>query len=337
LPGNYFDGVTPIGSPATLTVAGDRVTVAAGHISEDHDASGLLVSPCVGGSERFVVLPGGGQFQCPDHALLNTLPQEVASEGPIAWLEQHWPLAIACVVVVAGLLIGGYQYGLPLAADRVVARVPIESEAALGRETLQLLERMHALTPTGLDQAAQQRLSKRFAALTRGLKYEQQYRLEFRSGPIGANAMALPGAIVVVTDDLITIGDSEDQVLAVLAHEIGHVESRHALRQLLGDSVVAVVVATMTGDAASLGTAVTGLPVMVAQLEYSREFESAADTYAFELMRRNGLSPLAFADMLERLAARRAGDTEALPFLSTHPITAERIARARTAARSGAQ
>ena len=215
LQGNYFDGLTPIGSPATLTVAGDRVTFAAGQISEDYVASGLLVSPRSGTSERFVALAGGGQFQCPDDALLKTLPQAVASEGRIAWLEQHWPVAIACIVVVAVLLIGGYQYGLPLAADRVAARVPIESEAALGRETLELLERVDALTPTGLDQAAQQRLSERFAALTRGLKYEQQYRLEFRSGRIGANAMALPEGIVVVTVNLVTLSHSEDEVLVV--------------------------------------------------------------------------------------------------------------------------
>jgi Zn-dependent protease with chaperone function len=335
LQGNYFDGVRPIGSPGTLTVAGERVTLHAGSSSEDHNASGLLVSPRIGRSERFVALPGGGQFQCPDDALLDTLPQEVSSEGPIAWLEQHWPVAIACIVLIAGLLTGGYLYGLPLAADRVAARVPIESEQALGEESLNFLERVRLLTPTGLDEAAQQRLHQQFAALTRGMRFEHQYRLELRSGRLGANAMALPGGIVVLTDELVALSASEDEVLAVIAHEIGHVELRHALRQLLGNSAVAVTLATMTGDAASLGTAVTGLPVTLAQLQYSREFERAADDYALELMRSHGLSPLAFASMLERLAARHGTETEGPAFLSTHPVTAERIARIRAAAQSG--
>jgi len=334
LKGSYFDGVTPIGSPATLTVAGDRVSLAAGCISETHDASDLLVSPRIGRAERFVALQGGGQFQCPDNALLSTLPQEVASEGPIAWLEEHWPVAIACILVIAALLAGGYLYGLPLVVDRVAARIPIESEKALGEQTLEFLERAQVLAPTGLDQSAQQRLNEKFATLSRGLKYEHQYRLELRSGRLGANAMALPGGIVVLTDELVALGGSEEEVMTVLAHEIGHVELRHALRQLLGGSVVAVVIGTMTSDIASLGTAITGAPVILAQLEYSREFESAADNFAFELMKKNDLSPLAFANMLERLLAQRGTDAEGPAFLSTHPVTAERIARARAAAES---
>src|SRR5262245_46455716 len=96
----------------------------------------LLVSPRVGGADRFITLPAGGQFQCADDPRLDGLPQEVASEGPVAWLEQRLAVALACIALVAAVLLAGYFYGLPIAARYAAARIPIETEQALGRETL---------------------------------------------------------------------------------------------------------------------------------------------------------------------------------------------------------
>ncbi len=121
-------------------------------------------------------------------------------------------------------------------------------------------------------------------------------------------------------------------MLAILAHEIGHVELRHALKSVLQKSGIAIVVATVTADAATLSAAVTGLPLAVAQMKYSREFEAAADTFAFELLKRKGYSPAAFATFMERLAKDAAPGQKSFAFLSSHPLTAERVARARAAA-----
>jgi predicted Zn-dependent protease len=124
----------------------------------------------------------------------------------------------------------------------------------------------------------------------------------------------------------------------VLAHEIGHVERRHTMRHILRDSATAVVIATTTADAASLSVAVAGLPAMLATMEYSREFEAEADDYAFRLLQGAGISPLAFATIMERLQRELETDEDQeLPFLSTHPGTTERIARARAAASAAPQ
>ncbi len=96
-----------------------------------------------------------------------------------------------------------------------------------------------------------------------------------------------------------------EEVLAVLAHEIGHVELRHTMRSVLQNSVVAAAAAAVTADAASLSVAIAGLPALVAQTKYSREFEAAADEYAFRLLKRKGYSPTAFASLMERLARER--------------------------------
>jgi len=157
--------------------------------------------------------------------------------------------------------------------------------------------------------------------------------LEFRdSAFIGPNAFALPGGTIVITDAMIKTAQSPEEVLAVLAHEIGHVESRHALRHVLQSSAVGVVAASVTSDAASLSVAVAGLPVLLAQTKYSRDFEAEADEYGFQLLKQHQLSPDAFASLMERLTQKQESTERAYAFLSTHPVTAERIKRAREAA-----
>ena len=105
------------------------------------------------------------------------------------------------------------------------------------------------------------------------------------------------------------------------------------MRNILQNSVVATVVATLTGDASTLTLAVSGLPVLLVQAKYSREFETEADEFAFTLLRENDLSPELFADLMERLAQGREENPRAWSFLSSHPVTADRVMRARQAAR----
>jgi predicted Zn-dependent protease len=127
--------------------------------------------------------------------------------------------------------------------------------------------------------------------------------------------------------------ETVDEAVAVLAHEIGHAELRHTMRHVLQGSAVAVVTATLTADAASLSVAVAGLPALLAQAKYSREFEAEADDFAFKLLKRHNRSPMAFATLMERLAKKHEDEERAFAFISTHPVTAERVKRARAAAK----
>jgi predicted Zn-dependent protease len=93
-----------------------------------------------------------------------------------------------------------------------------------------------------------------------------------------------------------------------------------------------VVAATVTSDAASLSVAVAGLPALLAQNKYSREFETAADDYAFRLLKKRNYSPASFASLMERLAEKHENKRQISTFVSTHPVTEERVKRARAAA-----
>jgi len=182
-------------------------------------------------------------------------------------------------------------------------------------------------------------------------------RLEFRRsrGFVGANAVAIPGGTVLVTDQLVERLDGVDQVAAVLAHEIGHQVRRHALVQLLEGSAIALIFGAIAGDVSGIGSIAATAPGVILRLNYSRNAEDDADRFAYDVLQRTGASPALFADALEALVrascTRRPDDDDdeddpprrcpdkpsafsgRQDYLSTHPAIESRIANARAAAK----
>jgi predicted Zn-dependent protease len=330
--GIYFDGHKPVGLPILLSALGEEVTLTGAETVRMYRMSQLRVTPRIGSADRFVTLPDGGQVQCPDHPCLNLFASDSPTEGPVAWLEERIGVAIGCVGLIAVLLLCTYVYGLPAAADWAVTKVSIETERSLGRDAFAWLDNKRWFQPTELDDLRQYRIRNIFSTLVSGSKMKPHYRLEFRhSKRMGPNAIALPGGIIVITDEMVLLAESEDEVAAVLAHEIGHVELRHAVRQVMQGSALAVMAGAVTNDASSFTVAVAGLPALLAQTKYSRKFETEADDFAFKLLKQHGISPAAFASLMERLSKDHADEENSFSFISTHPVTADRVKRARQA------
>lgn len=334
LEAKLYDGRKPLPESATLILSGPMVRVVGYTLAKEYPNNQLRVSPRIGKADRFISLPDGAQLQCADNPLLNRLPQEGSAEGLVVWLEQRWWVAVTSLAIIITGILSGYFIGLPIAAERISSRIPIAYERALGDQMLTWLDEKNVFQKSKLPPAVQRTVEEGFAQLHHGLSMDASYRLEFRHAPaVGPNAFALPGGTIVITDEMILLAQSPDEVQAVLAHEIGHVERRHALRSVLQNSAIAALTATLASDASSLSLAVSSLPVIIAQTKYSREFESEADDYAFGLLKQHNLSPELFASMMERLTEKHRGGERMWSFVSTHPITAERIARAREAAR----
>jgi Zn-dependent protease with chaperone function len=322
----YYDGRTPVGVAASLVLDGDRALVTIDGIAHTWERAGLRVSPRVGRSARYVSLPGGGQLECPDDAMLEQLPQTVRSEGPVAWLEARPWVAAICVMVVAASLVAANIWLVPRVAERVAAHVPMRTEVALGTQMLEWLDRTQRFEPSRVTAERRAEIEREFSSLHGPSAYP--YRLEVRRSPVyGPNAFALPGGIVVVTDAMIELATREE-LLAVLAHEIAHVERHHGVRLLLESSSAAIVAATLTADAASLTAVPMSLPLFLTQTQYSRELEAEADESAFTIVARHGISPTAFGSILAKLPQ----PGEDFVFLSTHPRTSSRIQAARAAA-----
>jgi Zn-dependent protease with chaperone function len=199
-----------------------------------------------------------------------------------------------------------------------------------------------ALAPSKLPEARRQELQTALARLAPQGEARVRYQLLFRDGKrIGANAMALPDGTIIVTDQLVALAAHDEEILAVLAHELGHIDRRHGLRMLIQGSIVAFAVSYYVGDISSVAA---GLPTLLLQARYSRDHEREADQYGAALLKANGLSPRRLADMLAKLEASHRGkpgsagkagqpaepgkDSESSgvgDYLRSHPATRERI------------
>ncbi len=232
-------------------------------------------------------------------------------------------LIVFPIVLLLGL-VAGYVYGIPLLAGVVAARMPAVVTETLGTQTLAALDR-EVFTPSAIPLDRQHAITAAFRRLQVPGGSTVLYRLEFRkSDAIGANAMALPSGIIVVTDGLVQLARDDFELLGVLAHEAGHVEGQHGLRGILQNSFLGLIVASIVGDVSSIAAAA---PAALLEANYSRELEREADAFAIAVLKANGIPLRHFANILRRLeaASGESGTPSALRYLSTHPATDDRI------------
>lgn len=141
----------------------------------------------------------------------------------------------------------------------------------------------------------------------------------------GINAFATMGGFVYVNTGLMKLADNEAELASVIAHEIGHITSRHSVEQMR-QTAIAGGVATVAGLDRNRAV---GIGVELAlRRPGSRKDELEADQEGLEMMRRAGYAQSAMVTFMEKLL-KQGGSTPA--FLSTHPATSERIAKLRSA------
>jgi len=329
--GDYYDGKTSVRHPVSMIFGGGRLKVVGADVDLEFDVRRVRRSLRVANTPRWLYLPGGGACVTADNDAIDVIKRVVPYDQLLHRWESRPALAAIAVLLVFAFTIGLVWRGVPVLAEDVAYRIPVEAEALLGEQTLKGMDQW-LLQPSRLPPARQQALRDRFGAMTRAAGDPTPYRLEFRASQIGPNAFALPAGVIVVLDDLVKLARRDEEVLGVLAHELGHVHNRHTMRSLLESSGVALIVAGLTGDIASTSSLAAAAPALLLQTKYSRDNEREADTYAVEMMKKASMDPAALARILARLdggAGKKKKRGPGIPtFLSTHPATEERKALA---------
>ncbi|MFN9548281.1 MAG: M48 family metallopeptidase [Cyanobacteriota bacterium] len=171
--------------------------------------------------------------------------------------------------------------------DRLASRVvPVDSldERVLGDSLRQRYEAR--VNPADPDQRYLDRL---LPALRRHTRRPFPYRAYLLGRCGGANAMALPGGVILVCKELLEVLGSESELVAVLAHEIGHIELSHTF-----DVVRFQLLARRTGEEPLGSLADAALHVLL-QNTYSKAAEHEADDYAFALLLASRYDPAGLA------------------------------------------
>jgi Zn-dependent protease with chaperone function len=128
-----------------------------------------------------------------------------------------------------------------------------------------------------------------------------------------------------MTDELVELAESDAELMAVLAHEVGHLYGRHSLRILLQNSVSALFIAGLTGDVSNITALSAAIPTVLMQAKYSRDFERDADSFAFDYLEFRGVSTDALSDLLLRLEdSESEGGSDLAAWLSSHPPSEDR-------------
>ena len=149
------------------------------------------------------------------------------------------------------------------------------------------------------------------------------------------NAFAAPGGLILVTRGLLKCCETEDELAAVLAHEIGHVEMVHGLRAIktgrLGSALTILAVEAgknLAGEQLAEVTkafdeSINDISGTLMNSGYSRKLEYEADAAAVAILKQAGYNSGALVAMLENMA--KNWDASRKDFAATHPAPADRI------------
>lgn len=140
------------------------------------------------------------------------------------------------------------------------------------------------------------------------------------------NAFALPGGKMGVYTGMLKVAENQNQLAAVLGHEVGHVIAQHGNERMSQQQLTSVALAAAAGsgylDTASMQALGLGAQIGIL-LPYSRTHESEADVIGLDLMAKAGFDPRASVQLWKNM--QKAGGGAPPEFLSTHPASSTRI------------
>jgi Zn-dependent protease with chaperone function len=288
------------------------------------------VLPKVGGGDLRLRLSTGDVLRLP--ADMDTAPLERFFPEPArlgSWLTRLETVGWRGVLLLSVLFLlalAGLRLAIAPAGDFLARLIPdtlVERASGLVLAQLDLA----LLEDSRLPDETRQRLTGEFERLR--LLAPPAFadtRLHFRHAPaIGPNAFALPGHDIVLLDELVTFANDEDVVLAVLAHEFGHVVEQHALRQIMRSAVVAIAVGMIVGADESVIEEIVGFGGNLVLSGQSRAFELEADHVSADWMQRLGRDAGALPRFFSKLQQECGGLCDGGGLLATHPSFRDRI------------
>jgi Zn-dependent protease with chaperone function len=321
----FFDGVSSRRRQVTLTL-GDALEIA--------EEGGTPVS-WVYADIRRADSPAGilrlASTSAPSLARLEIRDAALAADVTIRCmrLDEHqtsrrgvakivgWSMAAAVSIVCVVL------FGVPLAADRLAPLVPKPIERRIGDASEVQVKTIFG--SSGCEDPAGKAAFKKLVNRLRDAAGLDDDAMTAGVLPSAIpNAFALPGGKVFVLNALIDKAKSPDELAGILAHELGHLKHHDNMRGLIYNGGTSFLIGLLFGDVTG-SSAVIFASRSVVEASYSREAETAADTFAIDIMHALGRSPKPAAELMFRITGKEGGGLASI--LASHPLTEDRLAR----------
>lgn len=249
-------------------------------------------------------------------------------------------LALSILLCSSSLPAQAVDIAVPVLGDTSSTIISPQQEYELGQL---VLKAYRAQMPTSTDPVIYSYLHQLVADLA---KYSELDIKDFDLLVIESpqiNAFAAPGRVIGVNTGVFLTAESEDQLAAIIAHELAHLSQRHIARQMIAqkNATLPTLAGILAGIAlAAAGGADAGMAAITAtqaaaidqRLRFTRSFEQEADRIAIQTLAKAGRNPEAAGEMFEVMLRSQRYSRRPPEFLSTHPVTESRIADARSRA-----
>jgi predicted Zn-dependent protease len=245
----------------------------------------------------------------------------MSSQSPDTSINRNPPPSNRQLLILLGLFIGlivGAIWLLNLLINGLIWVIPPSVERQLGAVVVPVFEQQAKPSP------AQDTLNQMLARLEAQLPVEGQqrdYRVLYVPNST-VNAIALPGDAIVIYAGLVKQAESENELMMVLGHELGHFAHRDHLRGLGRSLLVQIVVAMFIGDTGWLQSAAASSVEAVTRSRFSQSQEREADEYGLTLLQKTYGHVAGATDFFARMSRQKGAN---VAFLSTHPTPGKRV------------
>ncbi len=198
-------------------------------------------------------------------------------------------------------------------------------EIAIGEEVIQQIEKENKILNNPVLTAYVNKVGQKLADVC--FRKDIEYHFKIIDSEM-INAFALPGGFIYIYGGALAAMDNEAQLAAVLAHEIGHVAARHAVKQLQKAQIYGALSSILLKDEKKTIAELSNIAANLVFLGYSREAEFEADELGIHFTTQAGYDPrgmLEFFEKLKQKEKREPGKLELL--MRTHPYTSDRISK----------